>query len=105
MLKTTVVRTSSTYPDGELIQLCIVDSGNRTIVTDEGEALKWVKMRLGSENYTSNEKHKIHGVCSALNVSIYKEQLYIELKPKDDMDDAKKRLTKLITHICSSVGT
>ena len=63
------VRTPLTYPDGTLIDLCLIAGDDGTVaVTDNGDTIGWLCLQSAT-GLTRGQNTKIAGVCRSLNVA------------------------------------
>ncbi len=69
------VRTPFLYPDGDVIEVFVVERAGKTEVTDFGEALGWLRMQTPGGNLSEKQKRLVEDVCLTLGVERFHGQL------------------------------
>ena len=64
------VRTPFYYPDGELVDVYVVESPNHTEVTDHGEALGWLRTQSISGKRSAKQNRLVADVCMTQGVEL-----------------------------------
>lgn len=85
------LRTVFEHPDGDLIDLYLVDAGDRVLLTDHGEALRHLDV-LGFEPLNTPKKRAMFTEAIA-NLSVHESEGNLEITAR--ADDPKDLLTKL----------
>lgn len=92
--KYTRVRTPFLYPDGDVIDLFVRDTGDSTLLTDLGESLRWLKSHTASPRRTQKQGQLIDDVCLNHGVELYRGMLVARAKPGDSLAEATTRLAQ-----------
>ena len=65
-----LVRTPFLYPDGDIVEVCVIERDGRFAVTDHSEALGWLGMQSVSGNLSPNQLRLVDDVCQTLGVEL-----------------------------------
>ncbi len=88
----TRVRTPFLYPDGDVVDVFVVERDGRLEVTDFGEALGWLRLQTVSGRRSPKQTKLVHDICLTLGVELFKGQLVIRCKSPDELAQAVARL-------------
>lgn len=69
------VRTPFLYPDGDYIDVFVVERDGGLEVTDYGEALGWLQMQLRNDQLSPKQRRLLDDVCLTLGVERFQGQL------------------------------
>ncbi|RMG96404.1 MAG: DUF1828 domain-containing protein [Deltaproteobacteria bacterium] len=87
------VRTPFMYPDGGMIDVFVLQRGNRVEVTDFGEALGWLRMQSARGRFSPKQRRLIGDVCLTLGVELFKGQL-VRRADEVELSDAVLRVAQ-----------
>lgn len=91
----TRIRTPYLYPDGDIIDLFLSQTGNNSsTLTDLGETLGWLRTQTVSERKTDRQRRLIEDVCLTHGVELYRGMLMVRVKNFDEMSEAIFRLSQ-----------
>lgn len=91
----TRIRTPYLYPDGDIIDLFLSQTGNNSsTLTDLGETLGWLRTQTVSERKTDRQRRLIEDVCLTHGVELYRGMLMVRVKNFDEMSEAISRLSQ-----------
>jgi hypothetical protein len=91
----TRIRTPYLYPDGDIIDLFLSQTGNdSSTLTDLGETLGWLRTQTVSERKTDRQRRLIEDVCLTHGVELYRGMLMVRVKDFDEMSEAISRLSQ-----------
>ncbi len=62
------MRTPFLYPDGDYIDVFVVERDGGLEVTDYGEALGWLQMQLRNDQLSPKQRRLLDDVCLTLGV-------------------------------------
>lgn len=85
------IRTPFLYPDGEVVDLFLLQDDGRVSVTDFGETTRWLKQQTSALRRTPNQLRLIQDVCLTLGIEFFQGQLLLRATP-DGLSDAVVRL-------------
>jgi len=69
------IRTPFLYPDGGVIDVFVIERGDRLSVTDLGESLGWLRSQSVSGQRTPKQNKLMADVCLTLGVELFRGQL------------------------------
>lgn len=81
------VRTPFLYPDGDVIDVFVVERQGVVEVTDFGEALGWLRTQSVARDLSPKQKRLVQDVCLTLGVELYRGQL-VKKTSADDVSAA-----------------
>ncbi len=86
------VRTPFMYPDGDIVDVFVVERGGTLFVTDYGESLGWLQMQSVKDQLTTNQLQMIEDVCLTLGIKLDRQQLTLQCTNISELGDAIYRL-------------
>ena len=90
----TRVRTPFYYPDGGIVDLFLVGTGGRQMITDFGEALGWLGSQSPKGRRTPKQDKLVQDVCLTHGVELYRGQLTARLASQDQLADMVIRVSQ-----------
>lgn len=81
-----------TYPDGDFIEVFVVERDGAFLVTDHGDSLGWLRLQSVSEDLTTNQRDTIEDICKGLGVRHQHGQLALHCEGLATLADAIHRL-------------
>ena len=61
-----LVQTPFLYPDGGVVEVCVIERNGRFAVTDHGEAMGWLGMQSVRGNLSPKQRHLVDDVVQTL---------------------------------------
>lgn len=86
------VRTPMLYPDGDLVDVFVVETDDEYLVTDFGDALGWLRMQSVGGELTANQRAFVDDVCLTLGVERDRGQLTVRCRERSELADAIHRV-------------
>lgn len=69
------VRTPLMYPDGDLVDVFVLERGAERVVTDHGDALGWLTRRAASGELSAGQQAIVRDVCRTQGVELHRGRL------------------------------
>jgi len=88
------LRTPYLYPDGDVIDLFIHQTGDTITVTDLGETLRWFRMQTLSPKRSPKQHQIISDICENHGVEIFKGMLLVRASSPQQLSEAVARLSQ-----------
>ena len=86
------VRTPLMYPDGDLVDVFVLERGEGRIVTDHGDALGWLARRSTSEKLSPAQSAIVQDICRTQGVELYRGRLLRRCESDLEVADAVQRV-------------
>lgn len=86
------VRTPLMYPDGDLVDVFVLERGAERVVTDHGDALGWLTRRSVSGNLSPAQNEIVQDVCRTQGVELYRGRLLRRCEGDAAVADAVQRV-------------
>lgn len=93
------VRTPFLYPDGGVVDVFVVEQGDRFAVTDFGEALGWLRLQSARGRLSPKQRRMVEDVCLTLGVELFKGQLLARVDDVIGLPDAVMRLGQAVVRV------
>lgn len=90
----TRVRTPFLYPDGDVIDIFVRQQGERTVFTDLGETLRWLRMQTISDKRSPKQRRFLEDLRLDYGVELFKGVLRLESRHPDDFSQDLSRITQ-----------
>lgn len=98
------VRTPLLYPDGDYIDVFVVERDGKLEVTDFGEALGWVQMQHNSEPLLPQHP-LLNDLCQTLGVEFSQGQVLCRVQEETPLLDAIIAVAQAVSQITTSLLT
>ena len=82
------LRTPFTYPDGDVIDVFVLERGSRYVVTDFGEALGWLKTQTPTGAISASQRHLVDGIARSIGIEISQGQAQLTCDAAGELVDA-----------------
>ena len=82
------VRTPLMYPDGEIIDVHVIDLKTHYNITDFGETLGWLRMQTIGTQRSPRQNRMIKDVCQTLGIDLTRGQLTLQVNRIDALAEA-----------------
>ena len=86
------VRTPLMYPDGDLVDVFVLERGAERVVTDHGDALGWLTRRSASQSLSRTQNELVQDVCRTQGVELYRGRLLRRCEGEAAVADAVQRV-------------
>lgn len=93
------IRTPYLYPDGDVIDLFLKERGGQYVLTDLGEAQRWLKMQTISPKRSKNQEILIQDTLLTHGVERYRGMLILRIKKEENLAYAVTRLSQAVFRI------
>ena len=93
------VRTPMMYPDGDIVDVFVLERGDTYIVTDFGDALGWLSTQSVSRNRSRRQNLLIDDVCHTLRVELYRGQIVLRDINRDDLGEGVIRVAQAAVRV------
>ena len=93
------VRTPLLYPDGDVVDVFVLERDSNYIVTDYGDALGWLGMQSVSVRRSQKQQLLVEDVCQTLGIELNRGQLVLRSRPDDALGETVIRLAQAIVRV------
>lgn len=95
------VRTPFLYPDGDFVDVFVVERKGSLVVTDFGEALGWLRMQsVRSRGQLSpKQRRMVNDVCLTLSVELHRGQLRLGCESPKTLGEFIHRLGQAVVRV------
>ncbi|GIX08277.1 MAG: hypothetical protein KatS3mg115_2680 [Candidatus Poribacteria bacterium] len=93
------VRTPFMYPDGDYIDIFVLQRDNTYTITDFGEALGWLRMQSARRRLSVKQQRLLEDLCLTLGVELFRGQLSIRCDRLGQVGDAVLRLAQAAVRV------
>ena len=93
------VRTPLLYPDGDIVDVFVLEQGKDFIVTDFGDALGWLRMQSASSRRSRKQQFLIEDVCQTLGVEFSRGRLVLRSGAGDTLGETVLRLAQAVVRV------
>ena len=93
------VRTPMLYPDGGVVDVFVLERGNGYIVTDFGDALGWLWLRLISQRLSHRQELLVQDVCRTLRIELFNDQLVLRAVTDNGLGEAVLRVAQAVVRV------
>lgn len=99
------IRTPFLYPDGDVIDVYLVEQNGKMALTDFGESLRWLRSQSSSMKKTPKQKMFVHDVCMTHRAELQNGMLLVRLESINALADAVIRLGQASARVADIVFT
>ena len=93
------VRTPMLYPDGDVVDVFVLESGDRYTVTDFGDALGWLGLQAVSRQRSPKQQMLIRDICQTLRIELFNDQLVLRSVTDDALGESVLRVAQAAVRI------
>ncbi len=86
------IRTPFLYPDGDIVDLFLVEKNGVIELTDMGETLRWLRMQTPAKKRSVNQDRLIEDACLNHGIERFKGQLMVRVKAGQQLAQSVLRL-------------
>ena len=87
------------YPDGGLIDVFVVHSGEGLLVTDYGDGLGWLRTQSRSGKLSNRQRGFVEDICETLDIELNRGQLQALCQSHSEISGAVVRLAQAIVRV------
>ena len=93
------VRTPFMLPDGDIVDVFVVERDNRIVVTDFGDALGWLSTQSIRAKLTAKQRYLLDDICMTLGIKLDRGLLKLRLDNSDELGDAVQRVAQGVIRV------
>ena len=93
------VRTPFMYPDGDMVDVFIIERAGNFIVTDHGEGLSWLRSQSLSSRLTQNQRRLVEDVCMTLGVEVFRGRLLFRCERLEELSEVVHRIGQSVVRV------
>ena len=93
------VRTPMLYPDGDVVDVFVLEQERGYTITDFGEAIGWGKLHSVSEQRPHRHQLLINDICQTLGIELNQGQLVIRSVAKDCLGESVLRIAQAVVRV------
>ncbi|MCS7167308.1 MAG: DUF1828 domain-containing protein [Gemmatales bacterium] len=93
------IRTPFLYPDGDILDLYVVEQDGNWLITDLGETLRWLKLHTTSPRLTSRQMILVDDACQTHGVEFLRGQIEARCPHGEALADAVFRVAQAAMRI------
>lgn len=88
------IRTPFLYPDGDLVDLYLIEKDGQQTLTDLGETSRWLRSQTITQRRSIRQSHLISDICLNHGVEFFKGMLMLRVSPTDNFSALVTRLSE-----------
>ncbi len=93
------VRTPLLYPDGGVVDVFVLERGQRYTVTDFGDAQGWLWLQSASRRLSPRQELLVQDVCQTLRIEHLNNQLVLRTVTEDTLAESVLRVAQGIVRV------
>ena len=93
------VRTPMMYPDGDMVDVFVLERDGCYDITDFGEALGWLRMQSVSARRSPKQNRMVEETCQTLGVELHRGQLRLRSGAANGLGEAVLRLAQAAARV------
>ena len=93
------VRTPMLYPDGDVVDVFVLERGSGYTVTDFGDALGWLGLQSVSRQRSPKQRILIQDVCQTLRIELFQDQLVLRQVMRDALGESVLRVAQAAVRV------
>ena len=93
------VRTPMLYPDGDVVDVFILERDNSYTITDFGDALGWLGLQSVSRHRSPKQRMLIQDVCQTLRIELIQGQLVLRQVMRDELGESVLRVAQAAVRV------
>ena len=87
------------YPDGDMVDVFVVERTGNFIVTDHGEGLSWLRSQSLSGRLTQNQRRLVEYVCMTLGIELFRGQLLLRCERLEELSEVVHRIGQSVVRV------
>ena len=92
------VRTPWLYPDGDVVDVFVLERDSGYLVTDYGDGLGWFRSQSIADRFSPEQQQQIAELCADLGIELNRGQLLLHC-PANNLAAAVDRLAQAVVQI------
>ena len=96
------VRTPLMYPDGDIVDVFVLERDDGYMVTDFGDALGWLHMQSESMQQSQEQRLMIEDLCRTLGIELHSGQLVLRSDSDDTLEKTVLRVAEAVASVSAS---
>lgn len=93
------VRTPMLYPDGDVVDVFVLERDGTYIVTDFGDALGWLGLQSVSRRRSRRQEVLLQDVCQTLRIELAQDQLVLRQVLSDELAGSILRVAQAAVRV------
>ncbi len=93
------IRTPFKLPDGDIVDVFVVERGDEFVVTDFGVALGWLRTQSIRGRLTPRQRYLLDDICATLNIAVERGQLTLRVADQKDISEAVQRIAQAVVRV------
>lgn len=93
------VRTPFMYPDGDIVDIFVLERSGSYVVTDYGDGLGWLRTQSVRGRLSAKQRSLVDDVCMTLGVELNHGQLILRCEQPVDIGEAVHRLGQAVVRV------
>lgn len=93
------VRTPMLYPDGDVVDVFVMERGETYTVTDFGDALGWLGLQSVSLRRSPRQEALARDVCQTLRIELVQDQLVLRQVPREGLAESVLRVAQAAVRV------
>ena len=93
------VRTPMLYPDGDVVDVFVLERGSGYTITDFGDALGWLGLQSISRQRSPKQQMLIQDVCQTLRIEMFQDQLVLRQVIRDELAESVLRVAQAAVRV------
>ena len=98
------VRTPLMYPDGDIVDVFVLERDDGYMVTDFGDALGWLHMQSESMQQSQEQRLMIEDLCRTLGIELHSGQLVLRSDSDDTLEKTVLRVAQAVASVSASTS-
>lgn len=88
------VRTPMLYPDGDVVDVFVLERGESYTVTDFGDSLGWLGLQSVSRRRSRRQEVLLQDICQTLHIELFQDQLVLRQVSSDELAESVLRVAQ-----------
>lgn len=93
------VQTPFTLPDGDLVDVFVVERGDEYVVTDFGDALGWLRNQSIRGKLSPRQRYLLQDICMTLGIELERGRLLLRVANFNEIADAVQRIGQSVVRV------
>ena len=93
------VRTPMLYPDGDVVDVFVLERGETYTVTDFGDTLGWLGLQSTSRGRSRRQEALVRDVCQTLRIELVQDQLALQQVSSEELAESVLRVSQAAVRV------
>ena len=93
------VRTPMLYPDGDVVDVFVLERGSGYTITDFGDALGWLGLQSIIRQRSPKQQMLIQDVCQTHRIEMFQDQLVLRQVIRDELAESVLRVAQAAVRV------